>query len=110
MESNLPPKFAQKVFEGEGGSYYSWSSTEFELLKEAKVGGGRLVLQPRGFGLPHYADCNKIGYVLQGLCIHKLLSLINLASIRYATNQLPKEKKMVFECVRSKMVEHYYKQ
>ncbi|CBI23794.3 hypothetical protein CK203_100896 [Vitis vinifera] len=68
MESNLSPKFAQKVFEGEGGSYYSWSSTEFELLKEAKVGGGRLVLQPRGFGPPHYADCNKIGYVLQGTC------------------------------------------
>ncbi|KAL6329337.1 hypothetical protein AAG906_017641 [Vitis piasezkii] len=68
MELNLAPKFSQKIFEGEGGTYYSWSSAEYELLKEAKVGGGRLVLQPRGFALPHYADSNKIGYVLQGSC------------------------------------------
>ncbi|RVX04626.1 hypothetical protein CK203_023481 [Vitis vinifera] len=45
MELNLAPKFAQKIFEGEGGTYYRWSSAEYELLKEAKVGGGRLVLQ-----------------------------------------------------------------
>ena len=68
MELNLAPKFVQKIFEGEGGTYYSWSSAEYELLKEAKVGGGRLVLRPRGFALPHYADSNKIGYVLQGSC------------------------------------------
>ncbi|CBI23806.3 glutelin type-A 3 [Vitis vinifera] len=68
MELNLAPKFAQKIFEGEGGTYYRWSSAEYELLKEAKVGGGRLVLQPRGFALPHYADSNRIGYVLQGSC------------------------------------------
>lgn len=68
MELNLAPKFAQKIFEGEGGTYYSWSSAEYELLKEAKVGGGRLVLQSRGFALPHYSDSNKIGYVLQGSC------------------------------------------
>ncbi|KAJ9687417.1 hypothetical protein PVL29_016060 [Vitis rotundifolia] len=68
MELNLAPKFAQKIFEGEGGTYYSWSSAEYELLKEAKVGGGRFVLQPRGFALPHYSDSNKIGYVLQGSC------------------------------------------
>ena len=67
MKLNFSPKFAQRMFEGEGGTYYSWSSTEYELLKEAKVGGGRLVLQPRGFAFPHYADSNKIGYVLQGL-------------------------------------------
>ncbi|KAJ9687424.1 hypothetical protein PVL29_016064 [Vitis rotundifolia] len=73
MELNLAPKFAQKVFEGEGGTYYSWSSAEYELLKEAKVGGGRLVLQPRGFALPHYADSNKIGYVLQDIKISNLL-------------------------------------
>ena len=56
MALNLAPKFAQKIFEGEGGTYYRWSSAEYELLKEAKVGGGRLVLQPRGFALPYYAD------------------------------------------------------
>ena len=62
----MTPKFAQKLFEGDGGSYYSWSSSEFPLLRETKVGAGKLVLQPRGFALPHYADSPKIGYVLQG--------------------------------------------
>ncbi|XP_050272646.1 glutelin type-B 2-like [Quercus robur] len=66
MEFDLTPKFAQKLFEGDGGSYYSWSSSEFPLLRETKVGAGKLVLQPRGFALPHYADSSKIGYVLQG--------------------------------------------
>ncbi|KAK9287260.1 hypothetical protein L1049_015673 [Liquidambar formosana] len=66
MELNLSPKTAQKLFEGDGGSYYSWSSSDFPLLRDAKVGAGKLVLQPRGFALPHYADSSKIGYVLQG--------------------------------------------
>lgn len=69
MELNLSPKFAQKIFEGEGGTYHSWSSSEYELLKQAKVGGGRFLLHPRGFAFPHYADCDKIGYVLEGICI-----------------------------------------
>ncbi|KAH7835540.1 hypothetical protein Vadar_027077 [Vaccinium darrowii] len=56
------------IFEGEGGSYRSWSSSNFPLLGEAKVGAGILVLHPHGFALPHYADSNKIGYVLQGSC------------------------------------------
>lgn len=63
---DLKPRSAEKLFEGEGGEYYSWSSKEFPLLSESKVGGGRLVLRPGGFALPHYADCAKIGYVLQG--------------------------------------------
>ena len=62
----MTPKFAQKVFEGEGGAYYSWSSSEFPILGEGKVGAGKLVLQPRGFALPHYAGSSKIGYVLGG--------------------------------------------
>ncbi|KAJ4822179.1 hypothetical protein Tsubulata_022717 [Turnera subulata] len=66
MDFDLSPKFAQEVFNGEGGSYHSWSATEFPLLGEAKVGAGRLVLQPQGFALPHSADCSKIGYALQG--------------------------------------------
>ena len=66
MEFDLTPKFAQKVFEGEGGAYYSWSSSEFPILGEGKVGAGKLVLQPRGFALPHYADSSKVGYVLGG--------------------------------------------
>ncbi|CAK7327597.1 unnamed protein product [Dovyalis caffra] len=66
MDVDLSPKLAQKLFDGEGGSYYRWSSSEFPLLGEQKVGAGRLVLRPRGFALPHYADSAKIGYVLQG--------------------------------------------
>ncbi|GFY88515.1 hypothetical protein Acr_06g0004550 [Actinidia rufa] len=58
----------KKVFEGDGGSYWSWSSSKFPLLSEAKVGAGRLLLHPHGFALPHYADSSKIGYVVQGSC------------------------------------------
>ncbi|KAF2319794.1 hypothetical protein GH714_018952 [Hevea brasiliensis] len=50
MDLDLSPRFPQKtLFEGEGGSYKAWSSSE---LAELKVGGGNLVLQPRGFALP----------------------------------------------------------
>ncbi|KAM7470364.1 hypothetical protein LguiA_008547 [Lonicera macranthoides] len=34
----------------------------------AKIGAGKLVLQPCGFSLPHYSDSAKIGYVIQGVC------------------------------------------
>ncbi|KAJ9158591.1 hypothetical protein P3X46_024156 [Hevea brasiliensis] len=64
MDLDLSPKFPQKtLFEGEGGSYKAWSSSE---LAVAKVGGGKLLLQPRGFAFPHYTDSSKIGYVLEG--------------------------------------------
>ncbi|KAL5854635.1 hypothetical protein ACOSQ4_004437 [Xanthoceras sorbifolium] len=63
---DLSPKSEKLKFEGEGGSYYSWSSSEIPLLGEAKVGGGVFVLKPGGLALPHYADCSKIGYVVQG--------------------------------------------
>ncbi|CAK9160533.1 unnamed protein product [Ilex paraguariensis] len=57
----------QTVFEGDGGGYYSWSTSKSPLLVEAKLGAGKLLLHPRGFSLPHYADSAKIGYVLQVL-------------------------------------------
>ncbi|KAJ1405395.1 RmlC-like cupin domain superfamily [Sesbania bispinosa] len=66
MELDLTPKTAQTLFEGDGGGYYIWSSSEMPLLAKTKVGAGRLVLQPRGFALPHYADSSKVGYVIQG--------------------------------------------
>ncbi|KAG6709723.1 hypothetical protein I3842_06G147400 [Carya illinoinensis] len=66
MEFDLASKSAQKIFEGDGGSYHSWSSSEFPVLRGSKVGAGKLVLQPRGFALPHHADSSKVGYVLQG--------------------------------------------
>ncbi|KAL3538549.1 hypothetical protein ACH5RR_001915 [Cinchona calisaya] len=69
MAFNLSPQFPDvTVFEGEGGGYYTWSASKFPLLSEAKLGAGKLVLQPRGFALPHYSDCYKIGYVVQGSC------------------------------------------
>ncbi|KAK7369245.1 hypothetical protein VNO80_11281 [Phaseolus coccineus] len=66
MELDLTPKFAQPMFEGDGGGYYTWSSSQMPLLAGTNVGAGRLLLRPRGFALPHYADSSKIGYVIQG--------------------------------------------
>ncbi|XP_015893696.3 glutelin type-D 1 [Ziziphus jujuba] len=67
MEIDLNPRTAnQTLFEGEGGGYYLWSSKEFPLLAQTKLGAGKLVLKPNGFALPHYADSSKVGYVLQG--------------------------------------------
>lgn len=67
MEMNLQPQVVNDVlFEGKEGAYYSWSPSKSPVLDEAKVGAGKLVLQPHGFGLPHYADSSKIGYVVQG--------------------------------------------
>ncbi|XP_042502997.1 glutelin type-D 1-like [Macadamia integrifolia] len=66
MESELGPKIAQKIFEGEGGFSYSWLSAEFPILSQAKVGAGKLVLNPLGLALPHYADSSKVAIVLQG--------------------------------------------
>ncbi|XP_043715258.1 glutelin type-D 1-like [Telopea speciosissima] len=66
MELELGPKIAQKAFEGEGGSYYSWTSAELPILSQAKVGAGKLILHPLGLALPHYSDTSKIGMVVQG--------------------------------------------
>ncbi|CAJ1938303.1 unnamed protein product [Sphenostylis stenocarpa] len=67
MELDLTPKTAEALFEGDGGGYYTWSSSQVPLLAQKNVGAGRLVLQPRGFALPHYADSSKVGYVIQGV-------------------------------------------
>uniref|UniRef100_A0A5B7ACU3 Putative glutelin type-A 3 n=1 Tax=Davidia involucrata TaxID=16924 RepID=A0A5B7ACU3_DAVIN len=66
---SVPQVANEKIFDGDGGSYYSWSSSKTPLLSVAKVGAGRLMLQPWGFALPHYADSSKISYVLQGSCM-----------------------------------------
>ncbi|XP_047971901.1 cocosin 1-like [Salvia hispanica] len=69
MEMNLKPQKADTtIFEGEGGGYYAWTAANTPVVVEAAIGAGRLVLQPQGFALPHYADANKIGYVIQGSC------------------------------------------
>ncbi|KAL2935230.1 11S globulin seed storage protein 2 [Bienertia sinuspersici] len=64
--SLLALEVPQKLTEGDGGSYYSWNSTVFPYLGHANVSGGHLIMKPRGFAFPHYADCNKIGYVIEG--------------------------------------------
>ena len=66
MEFDLKPMASETVFEGEGGAYYTWSSSKHPLLGKANVGAGRLVLQPHGFALPHLSDSSKVGFVLQG--------------------------------------------
>jgi hypothetical protein len=62
----LTPNIAQTLIEGDGGGYYTWLSSQVPLLAKTNVGAGQLILQPRGFALPHYADSSKIGYVVEG--------------------------------------------
>ncbi|KAH6835081.1 hypothetical protein C2S53_003652 [Perilla frutescens var. hirtella] len=64
----LPQKADTTVFEGEGGAYYAWTAAKTPVVSEVAIGAGKLVLQPRGFALPHCADTYKIGYVVQGCC------------------------------------------
>ncbi|XP_057417537.1 legumin B-like [Lotus japonicus] len=66
MEMDLTPKTAQPFIEADGGSYYTWTSSQVPLLAKTNVGAGRFVLQPRGLALPHYADISKIGYIVEG--------------------------------------------
>jgi len=66
MAFDLTPKKAEALFEGDGGGYYTWTTSEVPLLAQQNLGAGRLLLQPRGFALPHYADSSKVGYVIQG--------------------------------------------
>ncbi|KAI7728461.1 hypothetical protein M8C21_030013 [Ambrosia artemisiifolia] len=54
------------AFEGDSGGYYVWSNEKTPLLSDTKLAAGKLLLHPLGFALPHYADCNKIGFVLEG--------------------------------------------
>lgn len=66
MELDLTPKAAQTLFEGDGGCYYIWLSSQVPVLAKTNVGAGHLVLHPGGLALPHYGDCSKVGYVLEG--------------------------------------------
>lgn len=65
-EVDLTPKFAEKVFGGDGGYYYSWSPDELPMLKEGNIGAAKLSLEKNGFFLPHYSDSPKVAFVLQG--------------------------------------------
>lgn len=93
MELDLTPKTAEALFEGDGGGYYTWSSSQMPVLANANVGAGRLVLHPRGFALPHYGDSSKVGYVIEGqrpifdiffsFNVYLLLSMYKRGSNRY---------------------------
>ncbi|WMV12441.1 hypothetical protein MTR67_005826 [Solanum verrucosum] len=76
MDLILSSKKADKtIVEVEGvGGYYTWSSTQFPVLSQKKIAAGLLVLQHRGFALPHYSDSSKIAYVCEGECIAGLTS------------------------------------
>lgn len=74
MEAMNPKPFV----EGEAGSYYKWLPSDYPLLAQTKVAAGRLLLRPRGFALPHYADCSKFGYVLQGNLSATLYFLVDI--------------------------------
>ncbi|MFS7985884.1 putative rmlC-like cupin domain superfamily, rmlC-like jelly roll protein [Helianthus anomalus] len=63
-------KVDQTASEGTGGGYYAWSDSTTPLLCQFKLGAGKLLLRPRGFALPHYADSSKFGYVTQGTSLH----------------------------------------
>ncbi|XP_020213716.1 glutelin type-A 2 [Cajanus cajan] len=66
MELDLTPKTAEAIFEGDGGGYYTWSTSQMPILAKTNVSAGHLVLHSYGFSLPHYADSSKVGYVIQG--------------------------------------------
>ncbi|KAI3755214.1 hypothetical protein L1987_55010 [Smallanthus sonchifolius] len=67
METKITVEKADlTAFEGDSGGYYVWSNAKTPLLSESKVAAGKLLLHPLGFALPHYADCNKVGFVLEG--------------------------------------------
>ncbi|CAN4110668.1 unnamed protein product [Withania somnifera] len=76
MDLILASKKTDKtVVEVQGvGGYYTWSTTQFPLLSQKKLAAGLLLLHPRGFALPHYADSSKFAYVSQGECIAGLIS------------------------------------
>lgn len=74
-------------FEGEGGSYLKWLPSDYPLLAQTNVAGGRLLLRPRGFAVPHYADCSKFGYVLQGTLSLLIDSFDEYLNFLYISNK-----------------------
>lgn len=73
MDVDLTPRLPAKSFGSDGGSYYSWSSSELPMLGEANIGAAKLALERRGLALPSYSDSAKIAYVLQGLSYFSLV-------------------------------------
>ncbi|GAA0157099.1 hypothetical protein LIER_14437 [Lithospermum erythrorhizon] len=66
MELDLSPKLPRTVYEGNGGSYLTWSPEELPMLREGNIGAAKLALEKNGLALPRYSDSAKVAYVLQG--------------------------------------------
>ncbi|KAJ8642307.1 hypothetical protein MRB53_019001 [Persea americana] len=66
MDVDLTPRLAKKSYSGDGGAYYTWSSSELGMLEKAKIGAAKLALEKGGLALPSYSDSAKVAYVLQG--------------------------------------------
>lgn len=74
------------VAETDGGAYYTWLDSDTSsspVLDQSKIGAGKLVLHPRGFALPHYADSYKIGFVIQGTYIYIYMLKSHIARSSY---------------------------
>lgn len=83
MDVDLTPRLPAKSFGSDGGSYYSWSSSELPMLGEANIGAAKLALERRGLALPSYSDSAKIAYVLQGLSYFSLFFFFNMVMAVY---------------------------
>ncbi|KAA3463498.1 12S seed storage protein CRD-like [Gossypium australe] len=68
MNMELSPKFPTTFIETEGGGYYNWAAPILPCSARPKLQPVSLYLKPQGFALPHYADCPKVGYALEGKC------------------------------------------
>ncbi|KAL1345369.1 hypothetical protein HN51_019118 [Arachis hypogaea] len=66
MDLDLSPQLPKKLYGGNGGSYYAWSSSELPMLRQGNIGAAKLALEKNGFALPRYSDSSKVAYVLQG--------------------------------------------
>ncbi|MCL7051118.1 hypothetical protein MKW94_005086 [Papaver nudicaule] len=62
MEIDLTPKSSKYVYGGEGGSYFSWSPSDYE----GNTGASKVILQKNGLAMTSYTDSAKVAYVLQG--------------------------------------------
>lgn len=76
-------KADQTAFEGDSGGYYVWSNEKTPLLSDYKLGAGKLLLHPLGFAIPHYADANKIGFVVEGVYLYLLPYNILFQNLKY---------------------------
>jgi hypothetical protein len=96
MAVDLTPRQPTKAYGGEGGAYYEWSPAELPMLGVASIGAAKLSLAAGGMSLPSYSDSAKVAYVLQGIIVLPIDSLVPRSRI---VGWLFR-----FECVRSEVL------